>query len=328
MAQSLLNLGSVYCARQKYTEAEPCLREALGIFESTLGGGDQFTRQTRASLAIARMAQGEFAEAEQLLRADLEWTRKQLGEDHPDTAEDLMRLAVLYGNQGRYAEALPLAERAAAIHRAAPGADQNRTRAFDELVAKVHERIRQKNSAAPATVASGESAVPTNPAPDTGAARSPAVQIPVAAPASSAERTSFEQGAKRVKCRPAQGSLISLLKLARVAYKLFQIPRPSREGRGGGSCPSQRFTPHPALSPRGKRGFEALRLAASPCLTHGAQSAALPAPAPTVVHREFSRAATLAAAPYGSLDCGSGAWLFACPPSRFAGEKGLGDQIR
>ena len=208
------------------------------------------------------------------------------------------------------------------------GADQNRTRAFDELVAKVHERIRQKNSAAPATVASGESAAPTNPAPNTGAARSPAVQIPVAAPASSAERTSFEQGAERVKCRPAQGSLISLLKLARVAYKLFQIPRPSREGRGGGSCPSQRFTPHPALSPRGKRGFETLCLAASPCLTHGAQSAALPAPAPTVVHREFSRAATLAAAPYGSLDCGSGAWLFACPPSRFAGEKGLGDQIR
>ena len=184
--------------RQNYAEAEPCFREALAIFERALGGGDRLTRQARASLAIARMAQREFAEAEQLLRTDLEWTRKQFGDSHPDTAEDLMRLAILFGNQGRYVEALPLAERTAATHRSAAGADQNRTRSFDELVAKVRGRIEQKGSATTATVATGDVAGPAKASqPAAAAAPSPAVQIPVAAPGGNAARTSFEQGTRR-----------------------------------------------------------------------------------------------------------------------------------
>jgi tetratricopeptide (TPR) repeat protein len=198
VAQTLLNLGFVYCARQDYDQAEPCFREALTIFEPALGGGDPLTRKTRASLAIARMALRDFAEAEQLLRADLEWTRKQCGDDHPETAESLMRLAVLFGNQGRYDEALPLAERAATIHRAAAGSDKDRTQALDELVATIRDRLEKKKAAGMGSVAGKDSAEHAKASRPAGAAvAAPAMPIPAAASGGSAARTSFEQNSRR-----------------------------------------------------------------------------------------------------------------------------------
>jgi tetratricopeptide (TPR) repeat protein len=154
VAQSLLNTGTIYYADQNLAAAGPLFRQALEIFEPTIGGGQAMTRMARSNLGLTLMAERHFDEADTLLRADLDWIKKELGENHAEYAEGLSRLVASYGNQGRYNEALPLAERAAEIHRKTAGPDDAHTRAAQELVSKVRSKLGTKPATDSATTAS------------------------------------------------------------------------------------------------------------------------------------------------------------------------------
>jgi tetratricopeptide (TPR) repeat protein len=126
------------------------------------------TRMARSNLGLTLMAERNFDESEKLLRMDLDWIKKELGENHAEYAEGLSRLVVSYGNQGRYEDALPLAERAAEIHRKAAGPEDAHTRAAQELVSKVRSKLGTKPTTDSATTLSAK--------PQTSAARGPVPQ--------------------------------------------------------------------------------------------------------------------------------------------------------
>lgn len=141
VGEASLNLGRAWYAAGDYAQAEGPLREALASLEKNAGPAHASTRRARVALGLARMAQRDYQEAEAILRADLAIVTSQFGDSHPETAEALVRLAILFGNQGRYDEALPLAERGAALHRAASaGSENGLTQNADSILAMVRER--------------------------------------------------------------------------------------------------------------------------------------------------------------------------------------------
>jgi tetratricopeptide (TPR) repeat protein len=56
VAQSLNNLGKLYCLQQRYAEAEPLFERALSIRERSLGSDHPWTKEARDSLEALRHA--------------------------------------------------------------------------------------------------------------------------------------------------------------------------------------------------------------------------------------------------------------------------------
>ncbi len=96
---TLLNLG-------EKARAEPVLRRAEGLFESSTGESLE-TAKMLNNLAVLHRAEHEYATAEAELKRALPIYEKTLGEDHPQFAVLLGNLFTILAEQKRYADGEP-----------------------------------------------------------------------------------------------------------------------------------------------------------------------------------------------------------------------------
>ena len=122
-AHLLTEIGYYLDNRGQYTEAEPMVRHALEIQESSLGANHPDTARSLNNLAVLYENQGRYADAEPLYRRSLAIREQTLGPEHPGTAQTLDNLALLSSNLGRYDEAESLYRRTLAIYEKAMGPD-------------------------------------------------------------------------------------------------------------------------------------------------------------------------------------------------------------
>jgi tetratricopeptide (TPR) repeat protein len=119
----LVRTGLFLSGQAQYAEAELLYKQALGIYERTLGPEHPDTITSLDNLADLYRLQGRYAEAETLFERVWGIREHSLGPEHPDTATSLRNLAALYRLQGRNAEAEPLFERALQIAEHTLGAE-------------------------------------------------------------------------------------------------------------------------------------------------------------------------------------------------------------
>ncbi len=130
---SLLYQSAAYLEqRAQYGEAESLCRQALHIWEQTLGPEDLGTANTLLGLGNIYQSQGKYREAEPLYQRALHIYEEQtLNPEYPaDTAIFLLNLAIclynlanLYKEQGKYREAEPLYRRALHIREQTLGSE-------------------------------------------------------------------------------------------------------------------------------------------------------------------------------------------------------------
>lgn len=120
-ALTLNSLGLLAFQRDDLATAQSRFREALAIFEQTLGQDSPEAATALDNLGNALRASGSFAEAEELLNRALRIRRQSLPPNHPDTAETLNNLAGLYHVQGLLERAEPLYRSSIQARRAAFG---------------------------------------------------------------------------------------------------------------------------------------------------------------------------------------------------------------
>ena len=121
LARSLNNLGVLYLAQERNTEAEPLIRRALVIEEKTLGLEHLEVGRTLNNLAGLYTFQGKYSEAELLYKRSLAIKEKALGPADPDLAITMGYFGTIYLIQKKYAEAEPLLLRSLAIRERALG---------------------------------------------------------------------------------------------------------------------------------------------------------------------------------------------------------------
>jgi tetratricopeptide (TPR) repeat protein len=121
------NLGSLYYAQGRYSEAEPLLDRALTGNEKTLGPEHPETLASVNSLGLLYERQGRYGEAEPVLKRALTGYEKTLGPEHPLTLTSINSLGSLYRVEGRYGETEPLLKRALAGNEKALGPEHPET---------------------------------------------------------------------------------------------------------------------------------------------------------------------------------------------------------
>ena len=120
----LLNeLGMLLETKGLYTQAEPLIRRALAMGETSLGKDHPKVALCLNNLAQLLQATNRYAEAEPLMRRGLAIDQASFGKDHPKVANRLNNLAQLLQATNRYVEAEPLMRRALAIDQASFGKD-------------------------------------------------------------------------------------------------------------------------------------------------------------------------------------------------------------
>jgi tetratricopeptide (TPR) repeat protein len=85
-AVALNQLGRVYTAQGKYSDAEALHKRALVIREQALGANHPDVAHTVNNLALVYRYQGKYGEAEGLYKRALAIREQALGESHPDVA--------------------------------------------------------------------------------------------------------------------------------------------------------------------------------------------------------------------------------------------------
>jgi tetratricopeptide (TPR) repeat protein len=112
----LLNqLGLFLNTKAAYADAEPLLRRALALDESTFGPDDPNVALRLNNLAHLLQTTNRLAEAEPLMRRALAIDERCFGPDHSDVARDINNLAHLLEQTNRLEEAEPLLARGVAI---------------------------------------------------------------------------------------------------------------------------------------------------------------------------------------------------------------------
>ena len=104
----------LYC-KSLYNQAEPLMRRALEVDESSLGNEHPNVARDLNNLATLLKATNRLLEAEPLMRRALEIDESSLGNEHPNVARDLNNLATLLKATNRLLEAEPLMRRALEI---------------------------------------------------------------------------------------------------------------------------------------------------------------------------------------------------------------------
>jgi tetratricopeptide (TPR) repeat protein len=122
-ATGINELGDLYYAQGRYTEAEALYIKSLVISEKQLGTNHPDTATSLNNLAGLYYSVGRYAEAEPLYLRSLAINEEQLGINHPITATIINNLAGLYCLTGRYVEAEPLYLRSLAISEEQLGAN-------------------------------------------------------------------------------------------------------------------------------------------------------------------------------------------------------------
>ncbi len=118
---ALQKLAAFHRARGQYSRAEPLLRRALAIWESSLGDKHPDVALALGEVASIHQLQGAHARAEPLLRRALAIQEAALGATHPEVALTLGRLASVHQQQGAHDRAAPLLQRTLAIQEATLG---------------------------------------------------------------------------------------------------------------------------------------------------------------------------------------------------------------
>ncbi len=116
-------IAQLYDAKAQYDFAEPLMRRALAIDESTHGPDHPRVAIDLNNLAQLLQATNRLSEAEPLMRRALAIDESTHGPDHPNVARDLNNLAQLLQATNRLLEAEPLMRRALAIDESSYGPD-------------------------------------------------------------------------------------------------------------------------------------------------------------------------------------------------------------
>ena len=114
-ARLLNDLGILFYTKSRFAEAEPLMRRALQIEETSFGPEHANVAIRLNNLAQLLKATNRLAEVEPLMRRALAITETSFGPDHPDVAIRLNNLAQLLKASNRLTEAEPLIRRALAI---------------------------------------------------------------------------------------------------------------------------------------------------------------------------------------------------------------------
>jgi tetratricopeptide (TPR) repeat protein len=108
-------MGERWHALAEWSQAEPLVRRALTINESSFGSDHPNVATALNNLAGLLQATNRLAEAEPMYRHALEIDERSYGPDHPSVARDLNNLAQLLQATNRLAEAEPSMRRALEI---------------------------------------------------------------------------------------------------------------------------------------------------------------------------------------------------------------------
>lgn len=136
MADSLVDLGTLYRLEGKPARAEPLLRKALWIYERTLGPDHQRAAPALTNLALIRAQEKKFGVAEQHLKLVLDVLTNALGADHIEVAIAETNLAKVYLAEDKKRQAEPLLTHAAAIEKQLPGGSDSMVRNTQSLLAE------------------------------------------------------------------------------------------------------------------------------------------------------------------------------------------------
>ncbi len=104
LASSLSLLGDVLRSQDRFPEAAPLYRRAVGIYTKSFGAGHPSTVEALQNLSAMREACGEYAAAEEIEKRLLALEEEALGDHAPQVASTLSRLATLCRLQGKLAE--------------------------------------------------------------------------------------------------------------------------------------------------------------------------------------------------------------------------------
>ena len=105
------DFGSFLTTRQRYSEAEPLLRDAIGLYSQSEGAEAVDTAATQSDLALALLALNRGAEAQSLMTAAVASVARSQGENNiPWTGTQRLRLATLLETRGELLEGLHAAD--------------------------------------------------------------------------------------------------------------------------------------------------------------------------------------------------------------------------
>ncbi|MDT8388075.1 MAG: tetratricopeptide repeat protein [Thiogranum sp.] len=124
LALVLDELGIIYLAQNRYSEAEELLERSLVIQEQALGTIHPSLARGLNDLAGLAMKNGRFDDAEQRLKRALHLLETGAGADARDTAMAMHNLGDFYSNQKRFSEAAAMYRRTAQVWEDAPAQDR------------------------------------------------------------------------------------------------------------------------------------------------------------------------------------------------------------
>ncbi len=149
VADLLFQMGCYLIERVRYSEAEPLLKQTLGIWERLLGTAHLATADALDRLARVYEMQEKYGEAEPLYRRALAIREQQLGQTHVDVATSMDNLALLFQQQGKYSEAELLHQQALTIYEQQVGAEHFDTAASMYNLAELYQYQRKYEEAEP-----------------------------------------------------------------------------------------------------------------------------------------------------------------------------------
>jgi tetratricopeptide (TPR) repeat protein len=121
LATQINNLVTFYQDTNRLDGAEPLMRRALEIDETSFGHDHPNVARDLNNLVQLLKATNRIADAEPLMRCALSIDEKSFGPDHPDVARDLNNLAGLLKATNRLKEAEPMYRRALDIRKKSLG---------------------------------------------------------------------------------------------------------------------------------------------------------------------------------------------------------------
>jgi TonB family protein len=140
LATALINLGEIYLAKSKYSEARSMYRRLLPIYEKRFGPVHEQTAIMVDSLALLEYLNDNPKAAEPLYLRAVSIRETVFGPERMETAEPIHKLAEFYRTQKQFEKAEPLFLRAIAIHdKAALENDSERAKVIERYLCFLYE---------------------------------------------------------------------------------------------------------------------------------------------------------------------------------------------
>jgi tetratricopeptide (TPR) repeat protein len=146
VAAILNHLGELYFALNNYSEAEHYYKQALTIYQNTLGPEDPEVATDFSNLGEIYYSQGKYQDAQPAYQRAMNIDEKA-GKSSSQLARDLAGLAGVYYHQEKYHEAEPLYRRALEIDETALGRDSLNVAGIERGLAAVLEKLNRPKEA-------------------------------------------------------------------------------------------------------------------------------------------------------------------------------------